>query len=125
MLEFVLGYSAGQRTATRAAALARDAAVADGTIHVNRIEDLNERLDSMAMILRAMWALFEENGLTREQLVAKIDELDRLDGSADGQMRRVPIDCPSCESKVAPGLARCQYCGADIVDPDDHPLRAI
>jgi hypothetical protein len=54
MLEFVLGYTAGQQTASRAAALARDAAVADGTLHTNRIEDLRERIDSMAMILRAM-----------------------------------------------------------------------
>ena len=122
MLEFVIGYSAGQRSATRAASLARSAAAADGTIHTNRIEDLTERIDSMAMILRAMWALLEEQGLSAEQLTAKIEELDKLDGVVDGQMRRSPVDCPSCDSKVPPGLPRCQYCGADLPVTVAHPL---
>ena len=125
MLDFVIGYAAGSQTASRAASLARSAAVADGTIHTNRIEDLNERIDAMAMIMRAMWSLLEEQGLTKEQLIAKIDELDLLDGTDDGQMRRGPIDCPGCDSKVAPGLTKCQYCGAEVQPLDDHPLGGI
>ena len=122
MLEFVIGYSAGQRTASRAASLARDAAVADGTRHTNRIEDLEERIDQLALILRGMWALLEDGGVTAEQLMAKIEELDMADGVADGKVRREPVDCPSCDSKVPGGMARCQYCGADVVVEDDHPL---
>jgi hypothetical protein len=122
MLDFVIGYAAGSQTASRAASLARDAAVADGTLAINRIEDLNERIDSMAMILRAMWALLEEQGLTQEQLIAKIDELDMLDGIDDGQMRRGPVDCPKCDSKVAPGLGNCQYCGAGVQPVDSNPI---
>lgn len=127
MLEFVIGYSAGSATASRAASLARSAAVGDATIQTNRIEDLNERIDSMALILRAMWSLMEENGVTTEQLIEKIEELDRLDGTEDGAMaRRTPIDCPSCDSKVAPGLSSCQFCGAEVPTPDDdHPLGAV
>ena len=123
MFEFVLGYSAGSGVASRAASLARSAAVGDATIQTNRIEDLNERIDSMALILRAMWSLMEENGVTTEQLIEKMEELDRLDGHEDGAMaRRTPIDCPSCDSKVAPGLKSCQFCGAPLEVEDDHPL---
>lgn len=122
MLDFVLGYAAGSGTASRAASLARSAAVADGTIHTNRIEDLNERIDSMALIVRALWALLEEQGLTQKQLIAKIEELDGLDGTVDGQMRRAAVDCPECDSKVAPGLTKCQFCGAEIAPVDDSPL---
>lgn len=43
------------------------------------------------------------------------------DGVADGKVTRVPVDCPSCNSKVAAGLAKCQYCGTDLA-ADDHPL---
>jgi hypothetical protein len=121
MLEFILGYSAGSSTASRAASLARSAAVADGTIHSNRIEDLNERIDQLAMIIRGMWALLEEGGVTTEQLMTKLEELDMLDGVADGKVTRGPVDCPSCDSKVAAGLTKCQYCGADVVG-SDHPL---
>jgi len=124
MFEFVLGYTAGQKTATRAASLARDAAVADGTRHTNRIEDLEERIDQLALILRGMWALLEDGGVTAEQLMAKLEELDMQDGVADGRVRRDPVDCPSCDSKVPAGLSKCQYCGADVVT-DDHPLGHI
>lgn len=124
MLEFVLGYSAGQGTASRAASLARSAAVADGTHHTNRIEDLNERIDRLAMIIRALWALLEEQGLTADQLTAKIEELDMGDGELDGQVRHQPVDCPKCDSKVAPGLKMCQYCGAEVLS-DQHPITQV
>ncbi len=64
MLDFYFGYAMGQGTASRAAALARSAAVADGTLHTNRIEDLNERVDRLVMILRATLSLLEEQGIT-------------------------------------------------------------
>jgi hypothetical protein len=122
MLEFILGYHAGNRTASRSASLARSAAVADGTLHTNRIEDVNERIDQLAMVVRGMWALLEEGGVTTEQLLAKLEELDMQDGVADGKVTLGPVDCPSCDSRVAPGLTRCQFCGADIDISDNHPL---
>jgi len=76
----------------------------------------------MAIIMRAIWSLLEEQGMTTEQLVAKIEELDHMDGNPDGRMRRGPVDCPQCDSKVAPGLKKCQYCGAEVQPLDDHPL---
>lgn len=98
----MLGYTAGQRTASRAASLARSAAVGDATLHTNRIEDVNERVDRLAMIVRAMWALLEEQGYTAEQLIAKLEELDLADGEIDGKVTQQALDCPSCQSKVAP-----------------------
>jgi hypothetical protein len=125
MLDFVIGYAAGSRTAARAASYARSSAVAEVAVHTNRVEDLNERINSLAMIIRAMWALLEEQGLSHEQLIAKLDELDMADGIDDGKMRRGAIDCPSCDSKVAPGLTKCQFCGAEIELADNSPLGAI
>jgi hypothetical protein len=122
MLEFFLGYSMGERSATRTASLARSAAVADGTRHTNRMEDLNERVDRLVMILRAMWALMEEQGMTSEQLMAKIEEIDLQDGLADGQVREQLVECPSCQSKVAPGLRACQLCGTEVRSDTGHPL---
>ncbi len=115
MLEYFLGFTMGQQSATRAASLARSAAVADGTHHTNRIEDLNERVDKLLMIVRAMWALMEEQGMTPEQLMAKIDELDLQDGVDDDQVRSQIVECPSCQSKVAPNLRACQLCGTEAV----------
>lgn len=125
MLEFIVGYSAGQRSAGRAASLARSAAVADGTLHSNRIEDLNERIDQLALVVRGIWALIEESGVTPERLMAKIEELDMADGVADGKIGRSPVVCPSCDSRVAAGLRRCQFCGSEVEVTDSHPLGNI
>jgi hypothetical protein len=122
MLEFYLGYSMGQSSAVKAASLARSAAVADGTHHTNRIEDLNERIDRLVMIMRATLALLEEQGITSEQLMAKIEELDLQDGVDDGRIRDLIVECPSCQSKVAPGLRNCQLCGTEVRADTGHPL---
>lgn len=126
MLPFVIGYSAGSRTASRAASLARGMA-SDGTHHSNRIEDLNERIDGMALIIRGMWMLLEENGYTPEQLLDKIEEIDLADGVADGQVTARPADCRACGSKVAPELDKCQFCGEPTqpADGDPDPLRGL
>jgi hypothetical protein len=125
VLDFYLGYAMGQQTASRAASLARSAAAADGTRHTNRIEDLNERVDRLVMVLRATLALLEEQGITQERLTAKIDELDLQDGADDDRLREGVIDCPSCESKVATGLRRCQFCGTEARAEDGHPLGQV
>jgi len=121
MLEFYLGYSMGQSSAVKAASLARSAAVADGTHHTNRIEDLNERIDRLVMIMRATLALLEEQGITPERLMEKINELDLQDGVDDERVRDL-VECPSCQSKVAPGLRNCQLCGTEVRADTGHPL---
>ncbi len=125
MLDFYFGYAMGQQTATRAASLARSAAAADGTRHSNRIEDLNERVDRLVIIMRATLALLEEQGITPERLMAKIDELDLQDGVDDERLRDLIVECPSCQSKVAPGLRNCQLCGTEVRADTGHPLANI
>ena len=121
MLDFVIGYSLGAGSANRMASVARSTGVADASRHTQRVEDLNERIDKLLIIIRGMWALMEEQGFSAEELVAKIQELDMIDGVDDGVARPSVVDCPSCDSKVAPGLANCQFCGAEIrvALPDD------
>ncbi len=122
MFEFFLGYSAGSSMASRAATLARSAAAADGLRTSNRVEDVNERVDTLMIIVRAMWSLMERQGLTPQDLEAEIERLDSLDGLRDGAIRSAPVDCPSCDSKVAPGLTHCQFCGAAVSGDDGHPM---
>jgi hypothetical protein len=125
MLEFVLGYGMGQKSAARAYALSRTAATTDGTTPTRRIEELDERIDKLAMIVRAMWALLEGQGLTADQLIAKLEEIDLLDGVVDDQIRPRVVDCPSCHSKVAVGLKACQFCSAQVRNEAGHPLSQI
>jgi hypothetical protein len=69
--------------------------------------------------------LLEEQGMTAEKLTAKIEELDRLDGQVDGQVKLAPAECPSCQSKVPADLPRYQYCGVDMPVIDRHPLHRV
>ncbi len=121
MFEYFLGYSMGHR----AAHASRSAAVVDNRNHSNRIEDLNDRVDKLLMVVRAMWSLMEEQGLTAEQLASKIAELDSADGEVDGQVRGEVAHCAGCDSKVAPGLRACQLCGTEVRPGNVHPLSTV
>ncbi|MFZ0013543.1 MAG: hypothetical protein WAL25_05440, partial [Acidimicrobiia bacterium] len=66
-----------------------------------------------------------EQGLTTEQLMAKLEELDARDGVTDGRMTSMPTPCVSCGSKVPADLTKCQFCGAEVPNVDDHPLGQI
>jgi hypothetical protein len=73
---------------------------------------IEERMDRLALICRAMLELLEERtGLTDEDLVKKIAEVDSRDGKADGRMIPMAKPCPSCESMISPRFNRCLFCG--------------
>ncbi len=77
------------------------------------------------MIVRAMWSLMEEQGMTPEQLKAKIEEIDSTDGEVDGRVRPELAHCRNCDSKVAPGLRACQLCGTEVRPDTGHPLSSV
>ena len=123
MLEFITGYVMGERSATRSAALARDAAGAAVSSHLGRVGAVDERVDRLLLVVEAMWTLLRDQGLSDEDLRARIEELDRADGVADERRTSLPRDCPGCGAKVAPGLGACQYCGAKL--PAEGPFSGL
>jgi hypothetical protein len=75
--------------------------------------EVNERVDQLLLVCAAMWELLsEKTGVTENDLVAKIAELDARDGIADGKMTYTPIKCPQCSRTIFPKQQRCLYCGA-------------
>jgi hypothetical protein len=69
---------------------------------------LEEKLDRLALISRAM---FELTGISEEHLSAKVVEIDLRDGEADGRMSPRPKKCPKCEAMMSPKFGRCLFCG--------------
>lgn len=114
MLDFMWGYVMGQKSASQAAAFARSAGTADAMTSHLRMIDVDERIDRLVLLVEAMWALLREQGLSDEDLAAKLMELDQSDGSLDGRRTPAPSTCRSCGSKVAAGLAACQFCGTAL-----------
>lgn len=73
---------------------------------------LEEKVDRLALICRAMFELIHEtSGITDEQLRKKIVEVDLRDGQSDGRMTPPATKCPKCQATVSPQFGRCLFCG--------------
>ena len=82
-LQFLTGYVLGQQ-GTQSARLAALTAGGQGTSAADVLA-LEDRLDRLVLVLGAMWSLLEERGFTNDDLIARINEIDRADGLADGR----------------------------------------
>jgi len=72
---------------------------------------LEEKLDRLALITRAMFELMQSSGISETQLSAKVTEIDLRDGQADGRMSPKPRRCPKCDAMISPKFGRCLFCG--------------
>jgi hypothetical protein len=87
------------------------APTADGLAR-NEVVRLEEKLDKLALITRAMFELLgEATGNPEERLAAKVVEIDLRDGQADGRMSPKPKRCPKCDAMMSPRFGRCLFCG--------------
>jgi hypothetical protein len=74
--------------------------------------ELEEKVNRLALICRAMFELLQQTSeLTEEQLKAKIQEIDLRDGTADGRMTPQGKRCPKCDAMMSPRFGRCLFCG--------------
>lgn len=82
-------------------------------------EGVETRLHRLALLLEAMREILEQAGLLSEaQLLAKVQEIDRRDGSADGrQGEPASLCCLQCERLNRLGRVRCLYCGSADLRP--------
>ncbi len=73
---------------------------------------VQERMDHLVLVVRAMWTvLAEKANLTEADLLKKIQELDASDGQVDGLVGlKAPFKC-SCGAMVSRRLNRCLFCG--------------
>ena len=73
---------------------------------------LEEKLDRLGLISRAMFELLQEtSGFSEERLSAKVVEIDTRDGQADGKMTPRSKRCPKCDAMMSPKFGRCLFCG--------------
>ena len=82
-------------------------------------ETLEARLDRTTLACEAMWTLLRDKlGMTDNDLVDRIVELDLSDGKLDGKVAKSAVSCPKCGRTIARRFNKCMYCGQDIVsDP--------
>ena len=93
------------------AAIRADSQAHEATRYVRHLE---AKVDRLALICRAMWEVLRENdNLTEEDLLKKVEEVDLLDGKLDGKVTIAPKKCSSCGRQMAPKHTRCLYCGEE------------
>lgn len=122
MIEFIAGYSMGTKGQSRAASLARSMESSQAGRHTERVEQVNGKVENLGVIVRAMWSLLEEQGMTSDQLMDRIEEIhaemerERNDGVPEA------VRCTNCDSMVARGLNNCQICGEQVRNNQPDPL---
>lgn len=76
----------------------------------NRI--LKANLERSFMISHALWEIVRfQCGLTDEDILRKVSEIDLRDGVLDGKNEGTPTICPGCGQRVSTRNPACPYCG--------------
>jgi len=77
---------------------------------------VENRLDRLTLICRAMWELMREKGVASEdELRTKMAIIDASDGVADGKQTERIIKCVKCTRTLPSRGTKCLYCGAEHV----------
>ncbi|MFC3912857.1 hypothetical protein ACFOSS_05175 [Pseudaeromonas sharmana] len=74
---------------------------------------LEEKIDSLYIMTLAALELLHEQGVTKMQIMNKIEEIDLRDGKVDGKLAQ-PTQCPDCGHRISKRRSNCFYCGARI-----------
>lgn len=122
MLEFIIGYSMAQQSQARMSSLARSMEAAQGGRSSERVEQIDAKVENLGLIIKALWSLLEDQGMTADQLM---DRIEQIQAEIEADMTDdIPnaVPCPSCQSMVSRGMPKCQICGAEVPNNQPHPL---
>jgi hypothetical protein len=81
---------------------------------------LRARCDKLLMVCEALWTILrDKHGLTDEDLINRVNDIDLQDGQLDGRVKKnVIARCPECDRTISRRHPKCIYCGTPIVhDP--------
>ncbi|PAY16816.1 hypothetical protein CKO51_24580 [Rhodopirellula sp. SM50] len=79
------------------------------------IARLEDKVESLALTCQALWEVARDHsGLSDEQLLAKVSEIDLRDGVADGKMGSGTESCRRCGRTISKRHMSCMYCGEQI-----------
>jgi hypothetical protein len=108
-MDFLIGYVMGSRMAGHASRMAVAAnAMPPAISSAGKAHDLDDRIDRLAIVVEAMWQLFEEAGYSVEDFDERVAALEEKVLAAPIQSS---VPCRGCEAMVPPNLSSCQFCG--------------
>jgi len=78
---------------------------------------LQRRLDMMTLANQALFEILRDRfGLTEEEVIRRMAEIDGRDGKSDGKIGARVVSCRRCGRKVSTARQRCMYCDEVVVD---------
>ena len=90
----------------------------------SEVQVLRVAIDKLILVNVALWEIIAEaQGLTEEDLLNKVNEIDLRDGVLDGKMRPPVRKCASCGRMLQQGHEKCIYCGTK--DKSADPFQNI
>ena len=98
------------------AAISAARANSEATSAARNAKAVEDRLERLTLICRAMWELMREKGVaSEEELVTKMAVIDAADGVADGKQTEQVRKCDKCGRTLQRRAAKCLYCKAEYV----------
>lgn len=82
----------------------------------SRVGDLEARVNRLGLTCQALWEILSEStGITLQQVVTRMKEIDLRDGRVDGRIGGQPVTCPACGRIANSATGSCVYCGGAII----------
>ncbi len=76
---------------------------------------LQARCDKALLVCEALWTMLRDKlGLTEQELLERVKQIDLTDGALDGRVRKPPVACTQCGRETPTRIAHCIYCGAAV-----------
>lgn len=80
----------------------------------SEIRRLEEKIDKLALICRAMWEILKaQTNISEEDLSKKVEEVDLSDGKLDGKVIHDVKRCRNCGRILNDRYTTCLYCGTE------------
>ena len=95
----------------------RDAAEArrDARAARTSLSQLEEQVGRLTLACTAMWVVLRQRaGVTDQELLEAIQEVDLRDGVLDGQYKPPALTCPACGRRNNRRHRSCMYCEAPL-----------
>lgn len=79
--------------------------------------DLRKRVEGLALANQALFEILQSRlGISEEDVLQRMAEIDGRDGVRDGMMAARVVPCRNCGRKVSTARQRCMFCGKSVVD---------
>lgn len=79
--------------------------------------DLRKRVEALALANQALFEILQSRlGISEDEVVQRMAEIDGRDGVRDGKMAARVVPCRSCGRKVSTARQSCMYCGNPVAD---------